>query len=359
MEWLDGFETVNGKLAAKVISPKGTDYLRDFGQLRGRGLPTEISYNPERAFISDFFEWSRVPPHDYLQGVGLGSSAATARHEVFHIRHGVHDYLIPALALLRGMLPLIPEAFEYLFTPRNLELLCTPLERNGHWSVGLPDFRGLYKGRFRPSTMEALTWVSLFPSARKFWASAYQNMCAGNVCLSLPRARVKLLPTGIRRGRTVYVTSVQISAVLALDAPFGFANGASSSFLWDANAAPIAPGPNAYYEQGKQPPETQPLNLTDTEWEILKPICTLKGITHGRKPTHPRRIIANCVLLRLATTLRWKDIAIAPLSHQALIEHWKKWRKSRTLDQFVSAMRELRPDAEYLRHPNHYREISG
>lgn len=74
-----------------------------------------------------------------------------------------------------------------------------------------------------------------------------------------------MLSHGIRIGAVVYVTALDITAVEALEQPFDYAAGASTSFLWNRNATPLAPNPNACYEQGNPAPEASELSITDDE----------------------------------------------------------------------------------------------
>jgi hypothetical protein len=165
--------------------------------------------------------------------------------------------------------------------------------------------------------------------------------------LDLPRARVRILPHGVRLGTIVFVTALDITAVEALEPPFEFASGASTSLLWNGNTTPLAPNPNAYYEQGNPTPGAQELQITDDEWKVLGPLLVKPSAPRGRKNRDSTRKIADGILLRLATNRLWADIATAPLTPSALEDHWYRWRKTGQLSLLVSALTGLRPDASY------------
>lgn len=346
MEWLDGFEVARGRSFARLVNETAYADVDDLGSLATKGVPSGAGQK-WRALTSDFSTWNRCPAERYLAGFSK-ISRNTEQHDVFSFKHRKVEFLVPALVLLRGLFPLIPDAFEYLFTPRSLETLCVPLERNGHWSVALPDFRGLYRGRFRPATVESLTWASIFPSARRLWASVHENVDKGRMGLDLPQAKIHALPVGVRRGAVVYVTSFAVSAVLALEAPFEFATNTSNSFLWNLNATPLAPGPNAYYQQTDPPPETNRFALTDDEWAAVSKVCFTTPHAKGRKPRDSRRAIADGLLLRIVTARPWAEIATSPLTAHTLQQHWWEWRKSGKLARLLAALRPLRQNASYL-----------
>lgn len=176
----------------------------------------------------------------------------------------------------------------------------------------------------------------------------YGHCCDGPINLDLPKATVRLLPHGVRIGAGVYVTALDITAVEDLEPPFEYASGVSPSFLWNRNATPLAPNPNAYYEQGDAAPEANEVNITDDEWKVLGPLLSKLSPKGGRKNRDSRRAIADGLLLRLATGRFWADIATAPLTPNALEMHWYDWRRTGQLRLLASSLRGLRPDAGYL-----------
>lgn len=347
MQWVDGFErSQQGQLVARLRSKEEVFYIDSVGDLAVKGIARNDGVTG-KAFTSNFTDWTPASAERYLAGFEALPSH-TNRHTVFSLRHGRTEFLVPALVLLRGIFPHIPSAFEYLFTAHSLESLCVPLERNGHWTVAMPDFRGYHRGRFRPATVESLTWASLFPSAHQLWTSVYGHCCNGRINLDLPKANVRILSHGIRVGAVVHVTALDITAVEALEPPFEYASGASPSFLWNRNATPLAPNPNAYYEQGNPAPEASEVSITDDEWTVLGPLLSKPSTARGRKNRDSRRAIADGLLLRLATGRLWADIATAPLTPRTLEDHWYEWRRSGQLTLLVSALKNLRPDASYL-----------
>lgn len=343
MEWLDGFEMHCGALVARLVTTSGTRFENNLGTLTKVGIP-DGDYEWRAPFTTDLADWTRAPTSDYLEAFpGLAEASSMGTHQIFRFRHGLSDFLIPALVLFRALFPLIPDAFEYAFTPRILELLCQPLENDGHWSVVLPDFKGVYRGRDRPSTRESLTWGSLFPSANKAWSSVYKNCCKGSFSMSLPLALARVLPIGIRRGRTVHVTSLTISAVLALEPPFDFASGAANSFLWNRNASPLGPHTNQYQEPTVHRKMSPYARLTDAEWARVSHVCEAALSVTGRKSRDCKRTIADGLLTRYVTASPWKEIAQIPLTPSSLEEHWYRWRRDGRFEALLQLIKDIRP----------------
>lgn len=343
MEWLDGFKMHCGTPVARLVTTAGIRFEHNLGTLAKAGIP-EGDYEWRAPFTTDLADWTFAPTADYLVAFPeLADASAKEAHQIFRFRHGWSDFLVPALVLFRALFPLIPDAFEYAFTPRMLELLCLPIENKGHWSVVMPDFTGVYRGRNRPATRESLTWCSLFPSANKTWSSVYKNCCRGIFSMSLPLAHARVLPIGIKRGRTVHVTALSISAVLALEPPFDFASGAANSFLWNRSASPLGAHTNQYQELATRRLTGSYALLSDAEWARIRNVCDPAQSHTGRKPRDCRRAIADGLLMRYVTGSPWKEIAQMPLTPSALEEHWYQWRRNGRLEAVLQLIKDIRP----------------
>ena len=346
IEWLENFETQGGVLVANIVTEHGREQVTELGILRNRGVPSTSEKARQRAFTTSFSDWSPVPASRYLAEFG-GLKGCGEAHTVFSFHFGRYEYLVPALVLMRGLFPLIPEAFAYAFTPRRLESLCIPTERNGHWTVLMPDFKGLYNARFRRPTVEALTWASLFPSARSTWQSAFKGAMTGQMRLELPHATVRLLTYGPRRGKTVHVTALVVNALLAHEAPFEFVDKASPSFVLNTNAASLSLSPNAYYEQHDTTDDYANYRLTDAEWQQVSAFCQREKAPRGRMPRDDARDIADGLLMHVATSLPWHEIPI-PIAGDSLSRHWVVWKADGRLDRLFNVLRSTRIKAEYL-----------
>lgn len=342
VEWLKNFDGNSNRLVANVVGPTGAIQMTEMGELCTRGAPSGFEKARQRAFATCFDDWSVTPATRYLEAFA-GLEDVQGQHVVYSFKHGWFEYLVPALVVARALFPLIADAFQYAFTPRNLEVLCFPVERRGHWSVIMPNFKGVYKARFRRSTVEALTWASLYPSAHQAWRSIFDFASLGIVGVKLPRATVSLLAYGLRSGRTVHVTKLSVNALQPHEEPFAFASGAPSSFVMNSNAQPLTSHPNTYFEQMDEGHEHVVHRLTDDEWQHLKGFTERKKAPRGRQPRDDVRDIADGLLIRVATGSPWQNIPV-PIAGDALSRHWAAWRADGRLANLCKVMVRLRPD---------------
>lgn len=349
MEFLEGFERRDGRVVGRILTSKGVEFIDDLGQLRLRGLPRQRPFKANLNQILELNDLELVDTNEYIEGVGLSSLAGKAQHDVF-VHHTLRlKFLIPALALARGLFPLIPAAFESLFSPRGLTEMCTPFERNGHWTAKVAMTHYRPKGGGVPLPMqESLTWANLYRSGEQAWNSVYSNASEGRMRVALPAARVNILMHGVRSGYTVYVTSLKVAALLTYGDPFEFARGAPRSFLLHQNAESLHGPANNYYVERSSAHTIDPSYLlTDREWQSIKHIFE-KESERGGDQKIPRRALADAFIKRMVTGVSWADVLYAPLAPRAGGKQWRTHRVNGKLQEFIEAMQCLRPDAGYL-----------
>lgn len=347
-EWLSGFEFKSGKLSSILRQQNGLPLSADLAALRSRGAPTTTAAR-RTTLVLDLTKLQREGPARYLSAFDIKTQQNEELHGVFSFSCGRYTYLIPALVLLRGVFPLIPEAFEYAFTPRPLEALCFPLRRGNHWSVAMPDFTGAYRARYRRATSEALTWASVFPSGRKMWESVYLAAEAGRMDVRLPEARVSALVRGVRQDRVVHVTEFAVRALLALEEPFELAAGAPRSFVWNTAASPLAPNVNSYLLGREEGSDFSEVRLSDDEWTAVGPQLTTSGRVagRGRNAAHSPRDVADGILIRAHAQMAWAQIPV-PLSAAQMAFQAATWRRDGRFRLLLAFLRARRGELDYL-----------
>ena len=165
---------------------------------------------------------------------------------------------------------------------------------------------------------------------------------------ALPAIRVNAIMHGIRKHNTVYVTSVNIAALLALDAPFDFAADAPRSFLLHQHAQSLHGPANNYHRVLNSQHSIDPaVLLSDEEWMSVAAIFERKT-DHIRSPVIPRRTLADTLIKRMVTHAPWSDSFYAPLGMNSGGPLWWTMKRDGRLQQFVDAMQRLRPKATYL-----------
>jgi len=292
MEFLEGFERRDGRLVGRVATPTGYEYVTDLGQLSRTGLPQERPQWRGHRLVFAINDLELASPGEYGAGLGLGVTTSACLHDVFIYRLPRLTLLIPALALLRGLFPLVPQAFNTLFSPRGLAEMCVPREKNGHWSVNVTTHQYLPKASLFPLSMrQTLTWAWLFRSGDQAWHSVYPNALEGRVRFALPAIRVNAGMHGIRKHNTVYVTNVNIAALLACDAPFDFAANAPRSFVLHQRSQSLHGLANDHNKVLTTRYSIDPaVLLSDQEWIVVADIFERRPVRMNRPgiTRHPR-----------------------------------------------------------------------
>ncbi|HWK71413.1 MAG TPA: hypothetical protein VNS29_11310 [Burkholderiaceae bacterium] len=328
MEFLEGFERKNGRLVGRVATPAGYEYIQDLEQLRTRGLPLSRNEWRSNGIVFDVNSLEQANTSSYIEGLGVNASAGSCMHDIFVCKTQKLRLLIPTLAVIRGLFPLVPTVFGTLLSPRGLAEVCTPLEKDGQWTV---QTARRYKNRSRQVSYpmyEALTWAWLFRSGDEAWHSVYKNAAQGQIRIALPAVRINALMEGIKQGSTVFVTSMKAAALLAYDAPYPFADGAPHSFLFHHHARSLYGPANNYHAVRDTPHPVSPeISLTDIEWSKVSTIFSEKpGREHAQ--TIPRRELADALLKRMATNAPWTSAVYAPLWPLAVGRQWRRHLKS-------------------------------
>ena len=342
MDWLDGFEWDGGLPRAVGFGATGEQHIDDLGTLSKDGLDRTNDRARQR-YTTNFADWRRESADRFLTGLGYRPTA-TERHTVYSFRAGMVEFLVPALTLVRGLFPLRSEAFSWLFSPRSLSLLCAPIERLGHWSVVTNRVRRDGAGTQRPMT-ESLTWASLYPSANASWRSVYSAAMNGRMHIDLPAASVRVLPKGITRNGVVYVTELVVSALLAHEDPFSFADKAPSAFLWSTMSESLGPRLNDYRDSVSRHPFSEALRMSDEEWLAIQALCMANKNNSdrpGRAARLNQRDLVDSFIVRAATGARWQEVAVGSLRPYSVEQSWKNWRVRGRLDLVLAAISAMR-----------------
>lgn len=348
MEFLEGFEYRDGRLAAKLTTPAGIEYLDDMALLRTRGLPEAKSRKVYNHTLN-FNELEVTSMDAYIEGIGINSDSRN--HDVFSYRTPKTTFLIPALALTRGLFPLAPPSFTSLFSPRALLEMCIPLEKNSQWTIEMSSY--VYKPKKCAVSLpmrESLTWASLYESAEIAWNSVYKGACHGKMKINLPHATAKVLLQGVedKTKNTIYVSVFKVSALLAHCKQHSFAQGAPRSFLLHKGTKSLEGEPNNFYHE-RDTSYSMPLEMfiSDTEWQVLDPIFKTKTKVNENQQLPPRDV-ANALIKRMVTGAPWTDSFYAPLAPKAGGKRLRAMRLNGQFEEFMDAMKKLRPDAPYL-----------
>jgi hypothetical protein len=153
---------------------------------------------------------------------------------------------------------------------------------------------------------------------------------------------------GTRHQGIVCITRVNIAALLAHDAPFDFAAGASHNFLLNQRAQALHGPTNSHHAVLDTQYSIDPaLLLSDQEWGAVSSLFEREA-DRNKKYTIPRRAVADALIKRMVTHAPWASPFYAPLCMNYGNAQWRNLRRDGRLRQFVDVMKRLRPQAAYL-----------
>ncbi len=272
--------------------------------LMTHGTPVSYGLTGAGAITTDVTTWRAGCFDEYAYAVQRGTAATHLAHEAWAFVHEGRRYVVPALVLMRAIVDFDAELFTKLFQPQSLEDICCPSsteEKSGARVTLSSNLKGAPR-RKTPGLRALMGWLYSFPSARRFWASAYQSAKEGRIGLTLPAASLTFTAVGVtfRTSGNVYVTRLSLIAIQAQEEPLPFASEhpreisvrqvrSKSEEEWEAQLA-----------------TEKKLNISDDMWKAVEPILARsRGL--GPKADNRRRL--GCVLQVLSAGSTWSVAA--------------------------------------------------
>ena len=83
-----------------------------------------------------------------------------------------------------------------------------------------------------------------------------------------------------------------------------------------------------------------PTDLTDAQWERLRPLVQAARDSRGRPRKYPLREIVNALLYVLRGGIAWRAIPHDFPPWTSVYDHFRRWRKSSTLERIHDVLRE-------------------
>ena len=83
-----------------------------------------------------------------------------------------------------------------------------------------------------------------------------------------------------------------------------------------------------------------PSDLTDAQWERLRPLLESARSRRGRPRTYPLREIVNGLLYVLRGGIAWRALPHDFPPWESVYDHFRRWKKSSTLERIHDVLRE-------------------
>lgn len=338
-----GFEldTATNDLVAIAFNTNGARFSIPREQLHCLGLPEVVGTICRRRITTDFKDWREVSLQEYLTPLGIELPASIDHlHQCFSFEIKRKTYLLPALALMRGVFFPANVLLPTMFFPNAPEAACNFGFLDGHLTAELEPSWVRRNRAFRAThLLGLLTWLYAYPSAFKMASSLHTNALRGAIGMALPNTMTTLVLHSVAVGDRQFVTKVSLLEVQPMEEPkFSLAqeltkisfhakrNGQAATIPYLTNQfnVPLR-SDNSYF-------------ISDYEWEQLSSsvLTTTK--------THNQRLLLDGVLKKLVTKEPWKriDYKVGTWTNaSALLQAWSRDGRFQKLLSELARMRSL------------------
>lgn len=238
MWWIDGVEYKDSRLVTSLVDEMGNRSTGSLASLRSTLPPRGYEVAHESGVSLASLE--PTDPAPYLEAVGI-RHARRDGHQVFRLSAAGREVLLPAGVLLLALLGAPGSMGDHLLRPASLDQLVAPSADSGGHPVSflLPHSVQAQLGTHMSGRM---SWLTSYPSARRFWESVYLSGMRGTLGCVPPKASIDVRFFGRSKGNTVLASRVFVRSLVPQEGAFEFARGAVlSSFHFaterDSNSA--------------------------------------------------------------------------------------------------------------------------
>jgi len=258
------------------------------------------------------------------------------QHQCYLFEHEKTTYLVPCLALIKGLFKPISFFGEWLMHPVGLDNLIIPTP-----SCSEPVAFNVNAVELRWHRLQNLTqyysWMLSSPSARRMWHSVYPRALTGLIGLELPDAVINLRCTGEVLRDVVLVKSLNPTKLQAIEA--GIHRKAELPIEIQIHHM-------VRITTEKKPLEKKLVNalrnrpspaLTDAEWGALEPMLT------GFPTKVPTRLVLQGVLNRFAEEKSWKKAKYLVGDCSMACSYYARWKKNGKWEQICRLLIEGKP----------------
>lgn len=340
MGWALGAVQEAGQQKFMVLSEGGRVESVGTAALATEGMPC-ASLSKRVVYTGDISTWSSTTVDGYLQAFGVTVPAGLEnRHDVF--RSQLADgttILVPALALMRGLLRPHRTLLSLAFTPSNVDTLGF-VDYSSHPPTVVLDAEPESSVHIFAADVrfEPLRWFHASRSARQCAQSVYDHALNGQLGLHLPRGVFQLALHGLKVGSTLFVTKLNVTSVTvspedcvaSVEQVFFFHGMATPerkvSSVSDFPVVPIRPGHH--------------VALTDEEWAAVEPIFNSSCNVRQR---HCRRGLLDAILLKLSSARPWKAVQqVSGFDKTTLTTTFRLWQLDGRLSRVLAELELLR-----------------
>ncbi|TAH11097.1 MAG: hypothetical protein EAZ11_10380 [Curvibacter sp.] len=289
----------------RTVTSAGELNLLPLKTLHNRGLPTGTKTTRCRV-ESNFSDWRKVSASEYLSTFGFQlPDSISDEHQFYETEIDGRRFVIPALALMRALFRPALHMLPAMFRPQALDQIgrITPSESGLKVEIDASWAKAASSGQSY-GWKSAISWFFAHPSASLSAGSVHTNARSGRIDLSLPDAEARIVFTGVRVAKTIFVVDASVMTVTPLDAPIDDLVGLPKTFLLHQSAL----GKPKITTEITVPFHSDGSSaLSDLEWEKVENVI----LTSRQKASNyklSQRDLLDGVLEKLATNQSWKEI---------------------------------------------------
>jgi hypothetical protein len=324
VELITHMERLGDRLVAIGVGSPAARAGYDVEQLGLDGVPDDKS--DRRRAETHFSDWDQASLSEYGYAFGLPVPPGDG-HEVWSFQHNGTRFVVPALVLMRAMFRPNHFLLPHLFKPQSLEDVCDFVGGDAASRVALTgSLRNWTGSRERASTLEPLSWLYSFPSARAMWGSVLSASSRSRIGLELPSASARMVVHGKAHSKNFYATRIVVVSLTAQEAPLEFAHDHSRDICFHVSDERLASGfkPNISKDESIKLRGEESC-LSDAEWLQIEPAV---GLDSGRKFKHSPRAIVDAMLAKQSQGTSWTDTSYAGgIEHSTASTAFHRWRK--------------------------------
>ncbi len=260
MQWAQSITSRNGQLLASVLDANGTPSLLPLGELAANGLPT-CEKNWRRCLSFRLSDLQATTPDEYLEHFGIKANSAENLQSMYALHGPRVKWVIPALALIRGLFQPSRVLLSDVFRPQPVDRLAVVDPDNSRRVKIVAPWSNI-KLHKAGSTVPTLEWLVWDQMANKLASSVHHHAMKGCIDLDLLPLDFEFSAYGDRKGKTTFVTN--LSALKVTLSERSSRNPGEVHFL---SQAAVGKRSSALHVERNA---TGDLQLTQQEWESVK-----------------------------------------------------------------------------------------
>jgi putative transposase len=101
----------------------------------------------------------------------------------------------------------------------------------------------------------------------------------------------------------------------------------------------LSPKTRQYYRTQQRAAKRYSSDLTDAEWEVIRPLLPPDSQGRGRKPEVDKREILNGIFYQIRNGCVWSDLPKDLPAHQTVYKYFRRWQRKGVWQEIHDTLR--------------------